>query len=90
MNEERTMDIKILGTGCPRCEELQGRTLEALAELNIAAAVEKVTDIKRIAALGVLATPALVIDGQVKCSGRLPRPEEIRLWLVEAYTRQGS
>jgi small redox-active disulfide protein 2 len=78
------MEIKLLGAGCPRCEELKKRTLAALAELKIAASVEKVTDLKEIAAAGVMATPALVIDGKVVSSGRIPRPEEIKGWLREA------
>jgi small redox-active disulfide protein 2 len=78
------MEIKVLGAGCPRCEELKKRALAALAELKIAASVEKVTDLKEIAAAGVMATPALVIDGKVVSSGRIPRPEEIEGWLLEA------
>jgi small redox-active disulfide protein 2 len=78
------MDIKILGAGCPRCEELKKRTLNVLAELGIAAKVEKVTDIKEIAAFGVMATPALVVDGKVVSAGRIPRAEEIKGWVLEA------
>jgi len=78
------MDIKILGAGCPRCEELKKRTLNVLAELGIAAKVEKVTDIKEIAAFGVMATPALVVDGKVMSVGRIPRVEEIKGWVLEA------
>lgn len=75
------MEIKILGAGCPRCEELKKRTVAVLSELKIEARVEKVTDIKQIAAAGVMATPALAIDGKVVCSGRIPRPEEIKVWI---------
>jgi small redox-active disulfide protein 2 len=78
------MDIKILGTGCPRCGELEKRTINALAETDIAASVEKVTDIRTIKTYGILATPALVINGTVKCSGRIPRSEEIKSWISEA------
>jgi len=78
------MEIKILGPGCPRCGELEKRTINVLAEMNIAANVEKVTDIRQIMTYGVLSTPALVINGTVKCAGRIPRPEEIKSWILEA------
>lgn len=77
------MEIKILGPGCPRCHEVEKRTINALAELNVAADVEKVTDIKKIMAYGILSTPGLVINGKVKSSGRIPRVEEIKAWIQE-------
>jgi small redox-active disulfide protein 2 len=77
------MEIKILGPGCPRCHEVERRTINALAELNLAADVEKITDIKKIMAYGILSTPGLVINGKVKSSGRIPRPEEIKAWVQE-------
>ena len=77
------MEIKILGPGCPRCHEVERRTINALAELNVVADVEKVTDIKKIMVYGILSTPGLVINGKVKCSGRIPRPEEIKAWIQE-------
>ncbi len=55
----------------------------SLAELNVAADVEKVSDIKKIMAYNILSTPGLVINGKVKCSGRIPRPEEIKAWIQE-------
>jgi small redox-active disulfide protein 2 len=83
MSEVFAMDIKILGPGCPRCEDLMKRTINVLAELNIAANVEKVADIKQIVAYGIMATPALVINGKVKCAGRIPPIEDIRAWIQE-------
>jgi small redox-active disulfide protein 2 len=77
------MEIKILGPGCPRCHEVEKRTINALAELNVVADVEKVTDIKKIMAYGILSTPGLVINGKVKSSGRIPRVEEIKAWIQE-------
>jgi small redox-active disulfide protein 2 len=77
------MEIKVLGTGCPRCEELVRRTKDALAELAVEADLEKVTDIRKIMEYGILATPGLVINGKVKSSGRIPKPEEIKDWLLE-------
>ena len=77
------MKIIILGPGCPRCHEVEKRTINALAELGIAADVEKVSDIKRIMEFNILSTPGLVVDGKVVCSGRIPRLEEIKAWIQE-------
>jgi len=78
------MEIKILGPGCSRCHEVERRTFNALAELNVAADVEKVSDIQKIGAYRIMATPGLVIDGKVKCSGRIPSRDEIKAWIREA------
>ena len=78
------MKIVILGPGCPRCHEVEKRTKTALAELGLAADVEKVSDIKRIMDFDILSTPGLVIDGKVVCSGKIPRLEEIKAWIQEA------
>ncbi len=77
------MEIKILGPGCPKCGEVEKRVMNALAELNVAADVEKITDIEKIMTYGILATPGLVIDGRVKCAGRIPRREDIKAWIQE-------
>jgi small redox-active disulfide protein 2 len=78
------MEIKILGPGCPKCGEVEKRVKNALAELNIAAAVEKITDIKVMMSFGILSTPGLVINGKVKSTGRIPRIEEMKAWIQEA------
>ena len=57
---------------------------DALAGLNVAADVEKITDIKKMMSFGILATPGLVINGKVKSTGRIPRIEEIKAWIQEA------
>ncbi len=77
------MEIRILGPGCPRCGEVEKRTINALAELNVGADVQKVTDINKFAAFKILATPGLVINGKVKSSGRIPSLEEIKRWIQE-------
>ena len=77
------MEIKVLGTGCPKCQEVEKRVKSALDDLNVAADVEKVTDITKIMTYGILATPGLVIDGKVKSSGRIPRVDEIKDWIRE-------
>ena len=78
------MDIKILGTGCPKCKEVDRRVINVLAELGIAANVEKVTDIKKIMEYKIFGTPGLVIDGKVVSTGKIPRPEEIKAWIQDA------
>jgi len=77
------MEIRILGPGCPRCGEVEKRTINALAELNLGADVQKVTDIKKIMEYKIFSTPGLVINGKVKCSGRIPSQEEIKRWIEE-------
>ena len=78
------MEIKILGPGCPKCGEVEKRVKNALADMNIPANVEKITDIKKMMSYGILATPGLVINGKIKSSGRIPRAEDIKTWILEA------
>lgn len=75
------MKIEVLGTGCAKCKQLEKDVYNALAELDVAADVSKVQDIKKIMAYKVMTTPALVIDGQVKISGRLPRKDELHKYI---------
>lgn len=77
------MEIKILGTGCPNCKELERRVRNVLAELGIAASVEKIADITKIVSFGIMGTPGLVIDGRVVSAGKVPRPEEIKAWIQQ-------
>jgi len=72
------MEIKVLGTGCPKCKSLEKVTREAVAEAGIEATVLKVEDIVEIMNYGVMSTPALVIDGKVVAKGRVPSVEEIK------------
>jgi len=76
------MEIKVLGPGCPKCKQTEQRVRKAVAEAGITANIEKVTDIMEIAGYGVLGTPAVVIDGQVKSVGRIPSTKEIRSWIT--------
>ena len=78
------MEIRILGPGCPRCHEVEKRTINALAEFNLGVDVQKVSDIKKIMEYNIIGTPGLVINGKVKCSGRIPSREEIKGWIQEA------
>lgn len=77
------MEIKILGMGCPRCDEVMKRTMNALGELNVSADVQKVKDLKEISSYGVLTTPGLVINNTVKAQGRIPSVVEIKEWVQE-------
>jgi small redox-active disulfide protein 2 len=70
--------IQILGTGCPKCKALSQNAETAAKELDLEHTLEKVTDIKEIMKFGVMMTPALVIDGQVKTAGKLLNAQEIK------------
>ncbi|WP_292660456.1 thioredoxin family protein [Nitratifractor sp.] len=71
------MKIEILGTGCPKCKQLEKNVLAALAQTGKFAEVEKVEDLQKIMEYGVMSTPGLVIDGKVVSVGKLLTPDEI-------------
>ena len=75
------MKIEILGTGCPKCKKLSELTQAIVQELGISAEIKKVTDINKIIDYGVMITPALVIDGNVKVAGKLPSKQEMTEWI---------
>jgi small redox-active disulfide protein 2 len=75
------MKIEVLGMGCSNCNRLYENVLEAVKQSGKEAQVAKVEDIKKIMGYGVMSTPALVIDGVVKVSGKVPKVEEIKKWL---------
>ena len=75
------MNIKILGSGCPKCKQLESNAKKAVEELNIKADIEKVTEIDKIVDYGVMSTPAIVVDGEVKTYGKISTVEEIKKWL---------
>ena len=77
------MEIRILGPGCPRCQEVEKRTKEVVAELGIAVDVQKVTDLKKIMEYKIMTTPGLVINGKVKCAGKIPAKSQIKQWIEE-------
>jgi small redox-active disulfide protein 2 len=78
------MKIKVLGTGCMKCKKLYAEAEKAIAASGVKADLEKVEKIEEIIKYGVLAMPGLVIDGQVKSSGRIPRGDEIVSWITGA------
>ena len=75
------MDIKVCGPGCPKCHEAERIVIEAVGQAGVAATIEKITDFNEIAKLGVFATPAVVIDGQIKCTGKVPSKKDVMSWL---------
>ena len=75
------MKLEILGMGCAKCNKLEELVRETVQETGVNAEVSKVDDIKKIMGYGVMTTPALVIDGEVKVAGRFPAKDEIIKWL---------
>ncbi len=75
------MRIIVYGPGCARCHETERVVRHVVEELAVPATVEKVSDYQAMAAAGVLATPAVSIDGVLKLSGRIPKAEEVAAWL---------
>ena len=76
------MKIEILGMGCPKCKMLYENAKKAVQEKGVEAEVVKVEDMDKITDYGVMMTPALVIDGEVRSSGKIPTAEEIKQWLA--------
>ena len=75
------MEIKVLGPGCAKCQKTEEVVKEAVAESGVNADVEKVADIMKIAGYGVMGTPAVVVDGEVKSVGKIPSKEDIKSWI---------
>lgn len=82
--QEESRPVKVLGGGCARCNELEASVLAAMQELGMEPVVEHVTDFVKIASYGVMATPALVIDGKVVSSGKVLSSKEAAKLLKEA------
>ena len=75
------MTVKILGTGCKKCQTLESKVREVVQQNNIDAEVEKVTDLSAIVSYGIMMTPGLVIDEKVKSYGTIPKDDQILSWL---------
>ncbi len=84
------MKIQVLGTGCARCKKLYAEAETAMASSSMPAQLEKVEKIEEIIKFGVMATPALVVDGEVKSAGRIPPASEIVSWIVTAAAREST
>ncbi|MFA5405057.1 MAG: thioredoxin family protein [Ignavibacteria bacterium] len=77
------VEIKVLGTGCARCNELEKMCFNVAAENNIDADIQKIKDLKEIMSYGIMQTPGLVINGKVKISGKLPTSTTLLHWMQE-------
>jgi len=75
------MEIKVLGPGCPKCHEAEKLVREVVAEQGMDATVVKVSDFQEIARMGVFSTPAVAVDGNVKCVGKVPTKAEVAAWI---------
>ncbi len=75
------MEIKVCGPGCASCEQAQKVVEAALAAKGVDATVAKVSDFAEIAKLGIFSTPGVVVDGEVKCVGRVPKQAEVEEWI---------
>ncbi len=75
------MDIKVFGTGCARCDDLTKMVEGIVAARGCKSSVSKVTDLKEMMAAGVFSTPAVMVDGVLKCTGRVPTETEVAGWL---------
>ena len=85
--ESGGLEIKILGPGCPRCQKLEQDLMAMMAELNIVAGLEHVRDPIEIATYGVMGSPGLIINGEVKAVGSVPPRNKLKEWLLEAAKR---
>jgi len=82
------LEIKVLGPGCARCNQLEHDLMAVIAEMNLPADIEHVTDIAEIGSYGVMGTPALIVNGAVKSVGSLPPKTKLKQWLQDAAARQ--
>lgn len=82
------LNIKVLGSGCANCINLEKLCREVIAENSIDAEIEKVTDYRDIMSYGIMSTPGLVINGKVILSGKLPTKSTLTHWLMNTFTNQ--
>lgn len=78
------MKIKVFGPGCAKCEETGRIVAQAVKESGFPAEVDKITDFKEMMANGVMSTPAVSIDGEIMCTGRVPSRKEVLDWIANA------
>jgi small redox-active disulfide protein 2 len=85
--EPNGLEIRVLGPGCARCNQLTQDLIAVMAEMDMAADLEHVTDISEIGSYGVMGTPALVINGEVKSVGAIPPKTKLKQWLQDAFAK---
>jgi small redox-active disulfide protein 2 len=78
------MKIEVLGVGCPKCQKTYERVKEAIRNTGVAAELVKVKEIGEMAKFGIIGTPAVAIDGEVKAAGKVPSADQIASWIAEA------
>ena len=81
------LDIKVLGTGCANCIKLENLVKEVVAESNISAIVEKITDKEKFMDYGIMLTPGLVVNGKVLSSGKIPTKSSLEHWLIDIVNK---
>jgi small redox-active disulfide protein 2 len=77
------MKIKVLGPGCAKCKKTEKLVQEVIEETGVDATVEKVSDMMQIASYGVFGTPSVIVDEEVKCTGKVPKKDDIKKWLLK-------
>ncbi|MES0445924.1 MAG: thioredoxin family protein [Desulfobacterales bacterium] len=77
------LEIKVLGPGCAQCDRLEMELMEIMIEMNLPADLEHITDIKEIGKYGVMGMPALIVNGKVMCTGKVPTKRKLKEWLSE-------
>jgi small redox-active disulfide protein 2 len=82
------MKIKILGTGCAKCHQLEQTARQAVKELAIDASIEEVKDLKKIMEYPILTTPGLVVNEELVCSGRIPTKSEVTRFIINAMDKE--
>jgi len=82
-NGPEGLEIKVLGPGCARCNQLEQDLMAVMAEMNLPADIEHITDIAEIGSYGVMGTPALIVNGAVKSVGSIPSKAKLKIWLTE-------
>ena len=75
------MEIKVLGPGCTKCSKTEKLVREVIQENGVDATIEKVSDMMQIASYGVFGTPSVIVDGEVKCTGKVPKKADVLAWL---------
>ena len=84
------MEILVLGPGCAKCEKLYDEVTKAVAAAGVEVDLQKIVKLDEIISFGVMMTPALVVNGEVKCSGKVPKASEIAGWITAAGARPSS
>ena len=87
-NDPGDVEIRVLGPGCARCNQLEQDLISVMTEMDMPADIEHVTDIAEIGSYGVMGTPALVINREIKAVGSVPPKPKLKKWLRDAYARQ--